>query len=540
MTGARRRITRLAAALIATVFAAGVAGAQPPPAWTHRSVCLPGGGGSDAPTPADGFLFADVAATMDRLAGTAQSSANCVSVAALIDALPTTGGATPWVVTMDLPSFLGLSPADHERLRAAGLQVVNPRLAARPVVFYRHHAAPADTPPTGVGIYIDPDVDYREVRTLAEEVLWPNQANVAPAARPQTLPVFEFQNLGVLAMCLGGGTPAGRRTCPQVISHAVVVETDGTTTTRAFEEAYQSATRSEVAKVTLDRGTVNSMQERLGTRPTALLVEEAGLASAYVLRPVGRTLESRRAREASRDEGWMSRLFALVETPLQAATSLRYPYVVILASASLPEPTLQAVSDAYIRVLSRWPDEPCTSATEQIHRALLLNAHLSDAPSTNVDQLAAADRVRVQRKRAGLASEMAATRRDGIADPGLARLVSDLNLPGRFDEWSGVLGLAADAAGCEPLPEGERFSSVRLRFADRNGQLTSQLRARAYIQRQTGDRADNLRRAAACVRIALAAQARPQCYEADRSTYSAYYNPFFYLALQDAISRSRP
>jgi hypothetical protein len=43
-----------------------------------------------------------------------------------------------------------------------------------------------------------------------------------------------------------------------------------------------------------------------------------------------------------------------------------------------------------------------------------------------------------------------------------------------------------------------------------------------------------LNNAAACLREALLKAAGPSCHAADRSTYSFYYNPYFYYAVQQA------
>ena len=40
--------------------------------------------------------------------------------------------------------------------------------------------------------------------------------------------------------------------------------------------------------------------------------------------------------------------------------------------------------------------------------------------------------------------------------------------------------------------------------------------------------------AAVCLREALAKVAGPSCHASERSTYSFYYNPYFYYAVQQA------
>ena len=62
--------------------------------------------------------------------------------------------------------------------------------------------------------------------------------------------------------------------------------------------------------------------------------------------------------------------------------------------------------------------------------------------------------------------------------------------------------------------------------------------AGVHLRRASSEEGDarrvSLNNAAACLREALLKAAGPSCHAADRSTYSFYYNPYFYYAVQQA------
>jgi hypothetical protein len=192
----------------------------------------------------------------------------------------------------------------------------------------------------------------------------------------------------------------------------------------------------------------------------------------------------------------------------------------VLGTAGFPDTDLRALlSDSYLRALGSWQMSPCTASAERLHRAYLLNAYLENPadPST----------------RLGLGSSLSVAR--GSAG-GLDEVLKKLQLGTNPREWRDALSTPASAATCVAASTRERFPEERLFFANPN--LISQYRAMEHLRKagaETGtERRDSLGRASACLREALERVAGPSCHAAERSTYSFYYNPYFYFAVQQA------
>ena len=209
---------------------------------------------------------------------------------------------------------------------------------------------------------------------------------------------------------------------------------------------------------------------------------------------------------------------------LNAAESdelLRYPFPVVLGTPGFPDAGVRAmIADSYLRALGMWQVSPCTASAERLHRTYLLNAHLEnpgDAPT-----------------RLGLGSALSVAR--GSAG-GLEDVLRKLQLSTKANEWREALATpGASGAACVAASDRERYPEQRLFFANPN--LIAQYRAMEHLRKassQTGtDRRDSLGRAGVCLKEALDRVAGPSCHAAERSTYSFYYNPYLYYAVQQA------
>jgi hypothetical protein len=106
----------------------------------------------------------------------------------------------------------------------------------------------------------------------------------------------------------------------------------------------------------------------------------------------------------------------------------------------------------------------------------------------------------------------------------LTELFKRLQLSPDLKQWPQELGATGGTPAACPSVPNERFPEDRLFFANAN--LASQYRAMEHLRR------GNLDGAARCLRKALAESAVPDCHKTERSTYSFYYNPYFYFAVQ--------
>ncbi len=355
----------------------------------------------------------------------------------------------------------------------------------------------------------------------------------------EAIEVVPFQNIAEMARCLAQGQfTASRSQCPLQISRAVIVEQDASLIVEDFERAYRGNADQRPPKPFAPDGVPPDIRVNaaglLIVAPSANVPAlrgtvpsfSTGASMAAVPRTDGPVLVEQQARESTVEpSGFLATLMARLPSLTtqayassgNAETLIRYPYPIVLTNQDSPDDKLRsALSDSYLRVLySSSIGSPCSAVAERLHRAYLFNAHLDDPTDTS--------------KKLGLGSELV------LATGGARRLTelfSRLQLSTDLKQWpQSVAAAGGPAPACPSMPN-ERFPDVRLEFA--NGGLAFQYRAMEHLRR------GNLDGAAACLRVALARSPVPDCHKSERSTYSIYYNPYFYFAVQQVTGGRAP
>ncbi len=458
--------------------------------------------------------------------GAAPPAGSCSTVEEVVSALQQHGTAPTKqaiFVLLDSPALGNLLRRQADLVRDLRLRVMNLRLFTRPLhVFENEEASKQNPKAPNVGVYADQEISASTLTPLLATVL-DRPARAVP-----------FQNIAEMARCLAlGQFAASASQCPAQIAWAVIVEQDASLTVESFERAYResakrppkpfapdglqlgihvSAAGPGVEVIVAPSATVPALRS---TVPSS----SAGMSMAAVPRTDGPVLVEQQARETPpAPAGFLATLWARlpsVGTPALAASGdtdgplLRHPYPVVLTNQDASDNQLRgALSDSYLRVLSNSAiGSPCSAVAERLHRAYLFNAHLDDPGDAS--------------KRLSLGSELV------LATGGtrsLADLFNRMQLSTDLKQWPQNLAAAGGPAPACPNMPNERFPDVRIEFA--NGGLAFQYRAMEHLRR------GNLDGAAACLRVALARSPVPDCHKAERSTYSIYYNPYFYFAVQ--------
>jgi len=443
----------------------------------------------------------------------------CVSPQELLERLSQPVSGRRISVVIDGPSFRRLSATSPGLLSKSGIRPVNPRLFTRPLHIFEttDQKLQASNAPT-VGVYLDREVSATAVTSAVAAVTGQPSVRLVP-----------FNTVAELARCFERGSIAPSSSgCPGNLTWAAILEQDVSTTVDGFRTEYQRLAGrppAQLAALKLGPGVHGDNPDQLVVVALAedypRLGQQAVSGSiAAVPRGDGAALEAQLEQESRRDQGWGASLWALVGVPVYAAEEvLKHPFPVVLGSEGFPDASIRsALSDSYLRVLGTWQASPCTAAAERLHRAFLFNAYLEN-PADKSTQL-------------GLGSELAIARGGDLSG-----LLAQLQLSGDAREWRAALsGALPTGAQCVAASARERFPEDRLFFANPN--LVSQYRAMEHLRRASGTDGDarrlSLNNAAACLRDALAKVAGPSCHAAERSTYSFYYNPYFYYAVQQA------
>jgi hypothetical protein len=479
-----------------------------------------GGGVVFAPTPRGG--------------GAAPQAAGCATVEEVVSALQKYGSAPSKqavFVLLDSPALGNLLRRQADLVRNLGLRVMNLRLFTRPLHIFENEEASKQNPKApNVGVYADQEIAASTLTPLLATVL----------ERP--VRAVPFQNIAEMARCLAQGQfAASSSQCPAQIAWAAIVEQDASLTVETFERAYRegakrapkpfapaglqlgihvSAAGPGVEVIVAPSANIPALRSTVPSSP-------AGMSMAAVPRTNGPVLVEQQARENPPEPaGFLATLWARlpsVGTQALAASVdadsalLRHPYPIVLTNQDPTDNPLRgALSDSYLRVLNNSAiGSPCSAVAERLHRAYLFNAHLDDPSNAS--------------KRLSLGSELV------LATGGarsLAELFSRLQLNPDLRQWPQDLAPAAGPPPACPSMPNERFPEDRLFFANAN--LAFQHRAVEHLRR------GNLDGAAACLRKALAESATPNCHKAERSTYSIYYNPYFYFAVQQVTGGRAP
>jgi hypothetical protein len=477
---------------------------------------------------AGGVAFASA-----RRGGPASPAAGCAPLEEVVTALQQYGSATKQAifVLLDSPTLGNLLRRQPDLVRDLRLRVMNLRLFTRPLHIFENEEASKQNPKTpNVGVYADQEIAPSTLTSLLATVL----------GRP--VRAVPFQNIAEMARCLAQGHYAASYSkCPAQIAWAAIVEQDASLTVEGFEQAYRDNANKRAPKSFVPDGLQLGIHVS-GTGPGVEVIVappasvptlrstvpsfSAGASMAAVPRTDGPVLVEQQARETPRaPAGFLATLWAQlpsVGTPALAASDnvdgvlLRHPYPIVLTNQDPPDTQLRsALSDSYLRVLNNSAiGSPCSAVAERLHRAYLFNAHLDDPDDAS--------------KRLSLGSELV------LATGGrnLGGLFSRLQISPDLNQWPQNLGAAgAPPPVCPSMPN-ERFPEDRLFFANAN--LAFQHRAVEHLRR------GNLDGAAACLRKALAESATPNCHKAERSTYSIYYNPYFYFAVQQVTGGRAP
>ena len=466
--------------------------------------------------------------------GAAPPAAGCATVEEVVSALQQYESAPtkPAVfVLLDSPALGNLLRRQADLVRDLRLRVMNLRLFTRPLhVFENEEASKQNPKAPNVGVYADQEISASTLTPLLATVL-DRPARAVP-----------FQNVAEMARCLAQGQfAASASQCPAQIAWAVIVEQDASLTVETFERAYRDSAKrppKPFAPDGLQLGIhvsaagpgVDVIVAPSATIPalrSAVPSPSAGVSMAAVPRTDGPVLVEQQARETPPEPGgFLATLWARLPslgTPALAASGdtdgplLRHPYPVVLTNQDAPDDTLRsALSDSYLRVLYNSAiASPCSAVAERLHRAYLFNAHLDDPADAS--------------KKLGLGSELVVATR---GTRNLNELFGRLQLSTDLKQWPQSLAAAGGPAPACPTMPNERFPDVRLEFA--NGGLAFQYRAMEHLRR------GNLDGAAACLRVALARSPVPDCHKAERSTYSIYYNPYFYFAVQQVTGGRAP
>ena len=485
---------------------------------------------SSAVARAGGVVFAST-----RRGGAAPPAAACATVDEIVSALQQYGSAPtkPAIsVLLDSPALGNLLRRQPDLVRDLRLRVMNLRLFTRPLRIFENEEASKQNPNSpNVGVYADQEIAAETLKPLLSRVL----------KRPvEAIEVVPFQNIAEMARCLAQGQfTASRSRCPLQISWAAIVEQDASLTVEDFERAYGDNTNKRPPKSFVPDGLspgiyVNASGLLIVPPPASVPALPSpgpslstGASMAAVPRTDGPVLVEQQARETPPEPaGYLATLWTRlpsVVTQAQAASPdadgvrLKHPYPIVLTNQDAPDSQLRSVlSDSYVRVLNNSAiGSPCSAVAERLHRAYLFNAHL-DNPSD-------------PSKRMGLGSELALATGRGRS---LTELFNRLGLSPDIKQWPKNLAAAGGPPPACPVIPNERFPKVRLDFAGAG--LTSQFRAMEHLRR------GNLDGAAACLRVALAESAVPNCHKAERSTYSIYYNPYFYFAVQQVTGGRAP
>jgi hypothetical protein len=498
---------------------------QPSAPWVHYQVCA-----SSNLSQADRALFdslaRDLAGVVRERGGRIAAPAadrTCVSVQEVTAAIGQVAAANQTSVILDGPAYRTLSRTSADVLAKSGLRPVNPRLFTRPLyIFETTDSALKGSKSPFVGVLLDREVSGAAI-----------VAAVAAATGEPSVRIVAFNTAAELARCFERGStdPANSR-CPGTFGWAAFLEQDASTTLSSFQAAYAKAAGKPPVPLN-----VQKLRPGLyGDNPDQLLLiaadrdfpqigerrPDSTRALAAIPRVDGPALEDRLLQETRREQSWGASLWALVGVPVSAAEELpRYPFPVVLGSPGFPDPGVRAlIADGYVRAAGAWQVSPCTASAERLHRAYLLNAYLENPDDRST--------------RLGLGSALSVAR--GSAG-GLDDVLRKLQLGANPSEWRDALATpAGSSATCVAATTRERFPEDRLFFANPN--LVSQYRAMEHLRRAGGEtgteRRDSLARAGACLREALSRVAGPSCHAAERSTYSFYYNPYFYFAVQQA------
>jgi hypothetical protein len=495
---------------------------QAPGPWVHYPVCA----GTEL-TPPDLQLFdsltRDVAQVVRQGGGRTETSANrsCLSSQDLLERLRQPQAGRRVSVVIDGPSFRRMSATSPGLLEKAGVRPVNPRLFTRPLHIFQS-ADPkvlAGNAPS-VGVYLDREVSAAAVTSAVAAVTGQPSVRLVP-----------FNSIGELARCFERGAVAAANSgCPGNLTWAAILEQDVSTAVEGFRTEYQRLAGRPPMPLPIEKlgpGVHGDNPDQLVL--VALAQDYPGFGSqaasgplAAVPRSDGASLETQLRQESRREQSWKETLFAYVtfSATLSASSDmLRYPFPVVLGSPGLPDAAIRsALSDSYLRALGAWQASPCTAAAERLHRAFLFNAYLAN-PADRGTQL-------------GLGSELTIARSGDLSG-----LLAQLKLSSDAREWRNAVNTALPAGGrCVAASGDERFPEDRVFFANPN--LGSQYRAMEHLRRASSEEGDarrvSLNNAAACLREALLKAAGPSCHAADRSTYSFYYNPYFYYAVQQA------
>ena len=470
-----------------------------------------------------------------RRGGAAPPAAACATVEEVVSALQQYGSAPTKqaiFVLLDSPALGNLLRRQGDLVRDLRLRVMNLRLFTRPLHIFENEVASKQNPKApNVGVYADQEIAASTLTPLLATVL----------ERP--VRAVPFQNIAEMARCLAQGQfAASSSQCPAQIAWAVIVEQDASLTVESFESAYQESAKRAPKPFAPDGLQLGIHVNAAGpgveviVAPSANIPalrstvpsSSAGVSMAAVPRTDGPVLVEQQGRETPpAPAGFLATLWARLPslgTPALAASDdadgplLRHPYPIVLTNQDAPDNQLRsALSDSYLRVLNNSAiATPCNAVAERLHRAYLFNAHLDDPDDAS--------------KRMSLGSELV------LATGGTRSLTEQfkrLQLSPDLKQWPLNLPPAGGPPPACPIMPNERFPEVRLKFAASAG-LTSQYRALEHLRR------GNLDGAAACLRMALAESAVPDCYKADRSTYSLYYNPYFYFAVQQVTGGRAP
>ena len=477
---------------------------------------------STAVTRRGGVAFAST-----RRGGTAPQAAGCATDEEVVSALQQYRSAPAKQAIFVLLDSLALGKLvrlQADLVRDLRLRVMNLRLFTRPLHIFENEEASKQNPKApNVGVYADQEIAASTLTPLLATVL----------ERP--VRAVPFQNIAEMARCLSQGQfAASSSQCPAQIAWAAIVEQDASLTVETFERAYRESAKrvpKHFAPDGLQLGVhvsaagpgvevIVAPSVNVPTLPSTVQASSAAVSMAAVPRTDGPVLVEQQARERPPEPaGFLATVWARlpsVGTPALAASPdadgvlLKHPYPIVLTNQDAPDNQLRSVlSDSYMRVLYNSAiGSPCSAVAERLHRAYLFNAHLDDPSDAS--------------KRMSLGSELV------LATGGarsLTDLFSRLRLNQDIRQWPQELAAAGGPPAACPVIPNERFPDVRLKFANAAG-LTSQDRAMEHLRR------GNLDGAAACLRVALAESPVPNCYKADRSTYSLYYNPYFYFAVQ--------
>jgi hypothetical protein len=435
---------------------------------------------------------------------------------------------------LDGPALGTLLRRQSDLVSDLRLRLMNLRLFTRPLHIFENEEATKQNPNSpNVGVYADQEIATDTLKPLLSRVL----------KRPvETIEVVPFQNIAEMARCLAQGQyTASRSLCPLQISWAVIVEQDASLTVEDFQNAYRGNAAQRPPKPFVPEGLpagiyVNAAgllivppPVSVPARPSTAPSFSTGVSMAAVPRAEGSVLVEQQARETpGAPAGFLATLWARlpsVGTRALAASDdvdgvlLKHPYPIVLTNQDPPDNQLRsALSDSYLRVLnSSAVGSPCSPVAERLHRAYLFNAYLDDPTDAS--------------KRLSLGSELVLAT-GGTRTRILNELFTRLQLSPDISQWPRSLPAAGGAAPACPRLPNERFPEVRLEFA--NGGLGFQYRAMEHLRR------GNLDGAAACLRMALAKSAVPDCHKAERSTYSIYYNPYFYFAVQQVTGGRAP